>query len=570
MLITILRIAGSLGLFVYGMRLLSDSLQRAAGDSLQRILNRLTGNRFSALLSGLFLTVLVQSSSASTVMIISFVNASLLSLVQAVGMIMGANIGTTLTGWIVAIFGFQVDVSSAALPAIGIGSALVFGKKLRGKAMGEALVGFGILFLGLMYLRDSVPDIQDHPELLETIGRLSDLGFLSTLIFVGVGTVLTIAVQSSSAAIAITLTMAYSGWIDFPTAAAIVLGENIGTTITANIAAFAGRTEARRAARAHILFNVAGVAWMIVVLPYALELVTFIVPAPAGDPLGVLPTRLAVFHTLFNVVNSALWIGFVDLLVKAAERIVPAAPKVERAPSDLPEAPYRAPVDPRDIGRAPELYLVEIRKELVSMSRHVGRMLGQVSEILEEDDPAVVQSSFDWMERWEDYIDGVREELQRLLAAFSMEALSRHGAAAVSAYMRCVNELERVADACYVLARELEKVSRKKWSFHNKARKGLVSCARMAQELYDLAVSSLYPSTRLELEAGRLRRRQLDERREELRKEARKRIQKDGHLKSELSFIDFLSEFEHVAGYSVNIMEAMEPVKREEHPGGQP
>ena len=235
---------------------MSDGIQKAAGERLHKIMNYMTANRLAAVFTGFAITGIIQSSSATTVMVVSFVNAQLLSLAQSIGVIMGANIGTTVTGWIVAILGFKFKVVTIALPSIGLGFPLLFSKKWGKQNWGETFIGFGILFLGLNFLKNSVPDIKSNPEVLEFLSQYTGLGFLSIILFILVGTLLTILVQSSSAAMAITLTMAYSGWIDFTTAAAIVLGENIGTTITAFLASIGTHVNARRAARAHTLFNV--------------------------------------------------------------------------------------------------------------------------------------------------------------------------------------------------------------------------------------------------------------------------------------------------------------------------
>ena len=260
----VLSILGSLGVFLYGMRVMSDGIQNVAGERLQQILNTMTKNKFLAILTGFIITSLVQSSSATTVMVVSFVNASLLNLTQAIGVIMGANIGTTITTWIVSIVGFKFKISAIALPIVGIGLPLIFSKLKKRRDLGEVLIGFGMLFLGLMFLKQSVPDIKQHPEVLSFLQNFTSLPyFWSLLFFIFVGTILTIVVQSSSAAMAITVTIAAFGWIDFPTAAAIVLGENIGTTITAYLASVGANVNARRAARAHFLFNVFGVLWML-------------------------------------------------------------------------------------------------------------------------------------------------------------------------------------------------------------------------------------------------------------------------------------------------------------------
>ncbi|MCD6396145.1 MAG: Na/Pi cotransporter family protein, partial [Spirochaetaceae bacterium] len=309
----ILSIAGSLGLFLFGMKIMSDGIQKAAGDRLKAILNLMTKNRVFAVFTGFFITALIQSSSATTVMIVSFVNAGLLNLGQAIGVIMGANIGTTVTGWIVALLGFKIKITSMALPSIGIGLPFFFSKNINKKEFGEILIGFGLLFLGLAFLKDSVPDIKSHPEILEFIQNLTGYGIGSIILFVIIGSLITVIVQSSSAAMAITLTMAWSGWIDFPTAAAIVLGENIGTTITAYLASIGTSINARRASRAHTLFNIFGVIWMLILFKPFIYLVDIIVPGDisAGSNPASIPAHLAMFHTLFNLINTIFSIFFI-------------------------------------------------------------------------------------------------------------------------------------------------------------------------------------------------------------------------------------------------------------------
>src|SRR5690554_2697179 len=299
MVLQVLQMVGSLGLFLFGMRTMSDGIQKVAGEKLHSVLNFMTGNRVAAITTGLFVTAIVQSSSATTVMVVSFVNAGLLQLTQAIGVIMGANVGTTVTGWLVAILGFKIEISIIALPAIGIGFVILLLKKFSRRDLGEVLIGFGLLFLGLDFLKSSVPDIGKYPELLQGIAGFANKGFSSYLLFIGVGIVLTVIVQSSSAAMAITLMMAYSGWIDYPTAATIILGENIGTTVTAYIASIGTSVNARRASRAHILFNILGVIWVTPIFMPFLKMVNFITPGNAfstnvTSPL-VLPMNLAMF-----------------------------------------------------------------------------------------------------------------------------------------------------------------------------------------------------------------------------------------------------------------------------------
>ena len=257
-----LTLVGALGMFLYGMKVMSEGLQKVAGDKLRSILSVMTTNRFTGVLTGILITALIQSSSATTVMVVSFVNAGLLTLTQSISVIMGANVGTTVTAWIISLFGFKVDISVFSLPLIGLCIPLIFSGKSKRKSWGEFLMGFAFLFMGLSYLKSSVPDLQSNPQILSFLQDYTSLGYPSLLIFLLLGTILTVIVQSSSATVAITLIMCTQGWIPFEMAAAMVLGENIGTTITANIAAISANVSARRAAIAHLMFNVFGVCWV--------------------------------------------------------------------------------------------------------------------------------------------------------------------------------------------------------------------------------------------------------------------------------------------------------------------
>jgi len=266
-LFDILTLIGALGFFIYGMKVMSDGIQKVAGSKMRQILGAMTSNRIFGVFTGFLITSLVQSSSATTVMVVSFVNAGLLSLVESIGVIMGANIGTTLTAWLISIFGFKVKIAAIALPIIAFGFPLLFAKKRRNRSWGEVLIGFALLFMGLDALKGAVPDLGSNPEILEFLSRYTEGGILTVILFVAVGTIITIVVQSSSAAMALTLVMCNEGWVPFDVAAAMILGENIGTTITANLAALVGNVHAKRAARAHLIFNLMGVTWMILAYP---------------------------------------------------------------------------------------------------------------------------------------------------------------------------------------------------------------------------------------------------------------------------------------------------------------
>ena len=331
----ILSLLGSLGLFLYGMKVMSDALMNLAGDRMRNILSTTTSNRFFAILTGFTITAIIQSSSATTLMVVSFTNASLLTLTEAIGVIMGANIGTTVTAWLISILGFKVNISAIALPLVGLGFLLILSKKKNRQQWGYFIIGFAVLFMGLQFLKDTVPDIRQNPEILAFLSEYTSMGFASVLLFLFIGTVLTLIVQSSSATMALTLLMTYEGWIPFDMAAAMVLGENIGTTITANLASLVANYRARRAARAHLIFNLLGVAWMLVVFyPFLHVIEAMVMQLEGASPFLVaaaIPVALSLFHTSFNIINTGLLVGFVNVIGRIVEHMVPteAEPEAE-------------------------------------------------------------------------------------------------------------------------------------------------------------------------------------------------------------------------------------------------
>lgn len=324
---------GALGLFLYGMKVMSDALMKLAGNRMRNVLAVSTSNRFYALLTGFMVTAVIQSSSATTLMVVSFVNAQLLTLTEAIGVIMGANIGTTVTAWLISILGFKVKMSAIALPLVGIGFLLSFSKQETKSNFGFFLVGFGLLFIGLQFLKDSVPDIGAHPETLAFLTSYTQMGYLSILLFLFIGTLLTVIIQSSSATMALTLLMAHEGWIPFDMAAAMVLGENIGTTITANIAAIISNHHAKRAARAHLVFNLMGVIWVMLLFYPFINFIAGLVEQIEGESPFVsvlaIPVAVSLFHTCFNILNAFLLIGFVNNIERFVEWVVPEQVEIQ-------------------------------------------------------------------------------------------------------------------------------------------------------------------------------------------------------------------------------------------------
>ena len=318
--------------FLYGMKVMSDALMAVAGSKMRDILARMTSNRLFAVFTGFLITAVIQSSSATTLMVVSFVNASLLTLSEAIGVILGAHIGTTVTAWLITILGFKVSMSALALPLVGLGFVLTFSKGKKIQKWGHFTIGFAILFIGLQFLKESVPDVKSNPEILTFLSGYTEMGFASLLLFLGIGTILTLIIQSSSATMALTLVMCNEGWLPFDMAAAMVLGENIGTTITANLGAVVANYQAKRAARAHFISNTLGVIWMMLLLIPFLNLIDWLVTRNGGlSPFlygEAIPVALSLFHTGFNVVNTLVLVGLIPIIVRIVEKIVsPTAEK---------------------------------------------------------------------------------------------------------------------------------------------------------------------------------------------------------------------------------------------------
>ncbi|KAA6313977.1 phosphate:Na+ symporter, partial [termite gut metagenome] len=364
----------SSGLFLYGMKIMSEGLQKAAGDRLRNILTAMTTNRVTGVLTGTLITALIQSSSATTVMVVSFVNAGLLNLSQSISVIMGANIGTTVTAWIISLLGFKVDIAMLTLPLLGIGIPLIFSGKSIRKSLGEFIFGFAFLFMGLSFLKDNVPDLTRNPEMLAFIQNYTGMGFLSVILFLLIGTLITVIVQASSATMAVTLIMCSMNWISFELAAALVLGENIGTTITANLAALTANTSARRAALAHLMFNVFGVCWMLVLFyPFTSAISQIVDTYMPSTPDIAVSFKLSAFHTVFNICNVLIMIWFVNFLEKTVCFIIR---KKEE------EGEFRLCFISGGMLSTAELSILQAHKEISLYAARTLRMLNMVWDLL--------------------------------------------------------------------------------------------------------------------------------------------------------------------------------------------
>lgn len=548
----VLQILGSLGVFFYGMKSMGEAIQRLAGNRLRASLSYVTRNRFKGIFTGFFITSVIQSSSATTVMVVSFVNAGLLTLTESIGVIMGANLGTTVTIWIISIFGFKVSLSALSIPIIGIGIPFTFSQKSEWQNTGEFMVGFGLLFMGLGLLKKAVPDIKNNPEALKFLADYTNMGYVSIFLFIIVGILLTIAVQSSSAAGAITVTMAFQGWIDFPIAAAIILGENIGTTITAYLAAMGANTEAKRAARAHLVFNVIGVCWMLVFFYGFIKLVDIIVP---GNPAIAenIPIHLSAFHTFFNLANIILLVAFVPQIAKLVERMI--QPSKEE---DEEKIEYKLPYIATAILKTPEMYIYEARKEIVKMAALAHFMFETFLEVFftpQSDMGSSVKS----LKKQEDLSDLMKSELTNFLIRISREDLTEKGSTMVTALMRVVNEIESIADCCYDLILDAQKRYDENIELHPTANQEIKDFADEVTKflLFNIENMQVTNLRQTDLSVAIGMEIKIDDLRDMLRDSSVKRISESGDVQREMLFMDIIKNFERIGDYSLNISEAI-------------
>lgn len=435
------QIIGSLGLFLFGMNMMSESLQKVAGNRLRSILASMTKNRFTGILTGLIITSIIQSSSATTVMTVSFVNAGLLSLAEAITVIMGTNIGTTITAWMVSLIGFEFSITNLTLPLIGFSLPFLFSKHDRRNSIGRLMVGFSLLFMGLDFLKNSVPDLKAHPEALSFLQSYTDMGYGSILIFLFIGTILTVIVQSSSATMAITLIMLSQEWIDFDMGAAMVLGENIGTTITANIAAITANTNARRAALSHTMFNVFGVCWMLLLFYPFINLVELAVNA--GEDSNTVNTlyALSMFHTLFNVTNTLIMIWFVKLLEKTVCKIIPEKKQ---------ENEFALQFIKSGMLSTGEMALVEAEKEIELYYERTHRMFNEVRTFALNSFRSKDKTNYaERLKHYETASDNTEVAIADYLYEVAATPISADLKRRIRNYLYLTTEIESIADRCF-------------------------------------------------------------------------------------------------------------------------
>ena len=448
----LLQLIGSLGLFLYGMKIMSEGLQKFAGDRLRSILTAMTTNRVTGVLTGVLITALIQSSSATTVMVVSFVNAGLLTLAESISVIMGANIGTTVTAWLISIGGFSININSFVLPIIAIALPLIFSRKSNRKYLGEFMFGFAFLFMGLTSLQSNAPDLAENPDMLAFVQNYTDMGVWSILLFLLIGTILTVIVQASAATMAITLVMCANGWISVELGAALVLGENIGTTITANLAALTANTQAKRAAFAHFVFNVFGVIWVLLIFTPFMNFVDWVVGLVVGSGVNeqtLISYKLSGFHTIFNVCNVLLLIW----MVKFIEKTVCFFIRPKEDDSDEPRLRYIT----GGMLSTSELSILQAQKEIHLYSERVHRMYGMVRELLHLEDEDEFVQLYSRIEKYENISDNMELEIANYLNRVSEGRLSSESKLKIRMMLREVTEIESIADGCYNLARTINR-----------------------------------------------------------------------------------------------------------------
>ena len=554
---------GGLGVFLLGIKMMSDGLQKAAGNRLRKIISGATGNRFTATFSGILVTSIIQSSSATTVMVVGFVSAGLLTLTQSLGVIFGANIGTTTTAWIISLLGFKVDIALFAMPMIGLGFFSQFVSKWPiVRRIGEAMLGFGLLFLGLSLIKSAIPDVQSSSATIEWITKFRPDTLWSLLAVVGVGTGLTVIFQSSSAVMAVTLTCAAKGLIDYPTACALVLGENIGTTITANIAAIGAPRAAKRAALGHMMFNILGVIWAIALFHPLLSLVDWIVPGTTEGTgsevlLVSIPYHLSAFHTTFNIINTCVMLVFIKQFEKLIMMIMP----LKRSEEEQTDLVYLK----AGVTATPELFIEAARREVDRMAGLVESIISKDLHAIKTDSPKLFERSVEDVHAKEKASDVLEYKINDFLKNLTHDQLSRDMITDVMAMFDLTNYLEKMADHGDKIAILL-----------NKAR----SINAFEQQDYDkletigLRVKKILKDTRAtilnyDMDKERVmqlaleRERELNEMRHSFRddKTSRDFTQQQLSPVAITLYTDILTSFEKIGDYALNIVETTTGVR---------
>ena len=558
-LLQIFTLIGALGMFLYGMTLMSEGLQKTAGDKLRSFLAQMTSNRFKRVLTGLGVTALVQSSSATTIMVVSFVNAGLLTLGNAIGVIMGANIGTTLTAWVTAL-GFSVDISVFSVPLMALGFILHTSKKQKNKSIGEFIVGFAIMFLGLSFMKNSAGALLSNKDaMLAFFSHFTDFGFWSEIIFLLAGTILTIVLQASSATMAITMLLTTSGLIDFPLACAMVLGENIGTTITANMAAAVGNTSAKRAARAHTLFNVFGVIWMLIIFRPFLGLVGIImeslgfanpmtVDLTAPDASASLLYGISMLHTLFNIFNTLILIWFTPQIEKIVTWMV-KSPKGEEV--------FRLKYISGGPLSTAELSLNEAQQEVIHFAEICRNGFSYLRQAVNEQNPDKFDALNEKLIKYEEISDRIEFEIAAYINEISKNEISEEATQTIKSIYKIIKEMESLGDSGEAIGRILKRKNAHGKAFDKSLLDRLNKMMDLVQKGYDVMVANLKNPELTDISNAVNAEYNIDECRRHLREEHIVNIESSSYnYLTGVYYIDVLNELEKIGDFLINISEA--------------
>lgn len=552
-LVYLIKIVGSVGLFLYGMKLMSDGLQKSAGSKLKNILGAMTANRFMAVITGTMLTMVIQSSSATTVMVVSFVSAGLMTLRQSIGVILGANIGTTVTSWIVSLLGFKMDISILALAAIAISLPMLFSKSPKKRELSEIFLGFGFLFIGLEFLQDSMPDISAHPEILSFMQGFNNSSPLNLIICVLIGALITCIVQASAATMAITITMAYQGWIGVWAAAALCLGQNIGTTITAFIASLGTGTAGKRAALAHTLFNVVGSIIVLVIFKPFMYFINSITPGDIftmqGEALREsLPIFLSMFHTIFNVSNTLLFIPFTTIFADLIEKLIPQTQEFE-------EDSYHF----RYIGNTrvdtPELYLITVKDEVKKMGELTKQMFKDYEELCFK--KGDITEDVAKLKKTEDYADQMQEQLIDFCVRMLQDSQSPTNAATLQKLIRIIDETESITDSIFNMTKLNESKRKDDLHFSEHAKEELANFNQLTYSFLELVTENLGGTlTPGEMSIAQRIENDINNMHKRLVANTHRHLgQPDCDLKSEMLYLEVIRHLEHIGDFSLNIAE---------------
>lgn len=538
-------------MFLYGMNLMSSGLQKAAGSKLRALLSRITSNPFKGVLTGFGITSVIQSSSATTVMVVGFVSAGLLTLSQAIGVIMGANIGTTMTAWIISIFGFKADISILAVPLMAVGFILSNAKRDKLKSIGEFVIGFSLLFLGLSLMKNSIPDLSTTPEVLSFIQGWSGKGFISVLLFLLLGTVMTLILQSSSATVALTLIMLNMGWIHFDMAAAMVLGENIGTTITANIAAAVGNVNAKRAALAHTFFNVFGVIWALIFFHPFVNLVQNIVGLMNVGEQTSLVYGISMFHTMFNLINTCILIWFTSVIEKIVKFVIKDKPSKDKTKIVYLDSGL---ID------TPELALSEACRETVHFARVMKNGLEYIrSAVQSSDNMADYEPYKEKLVKYEQISDKMEYEIASFLNELAKSHISDRSLSLVRSLLRITKELESMGDSGESVSKSLTAMINYSRHLSDEHKKALDRMLDLLNAAYEAMIYNIEHYNEIkDIEKAKNAELAIDAFKKECKLKEYDSMEKKGDAYFEsVFFLDLLDELENIGDYAINVSEAL-------------